>query len=188
MNAKRREVLKSIAAAGVAAPIAAAAHAGDGARSGSPGAASPHRQRVLPVTAGHPLDAAFVRGVERATAGTTATLLPPHAIGDRNPAALTALRASAAGEATAIVGLTDSATAMLVLDRIRDAGGSVLAMSHHRLSAEAGAAGWAARIGELAVAQAHSQPALLAGAADDGAAGTAYAPDGISYMSFTCII
>lgn len=180
MNPMRREVLKSIAAAGVALPAAATVHAGVEKLAGSAGEAL----RVLPVTAGQPLDAAFVRGVAAATARGAAHLLPAQAIAAFAPAALAALGDAADGRPTAIVGLTDSATALLVLDRVRSAGGSVLATAHHRLAAEADAAAWAAGLGELAVAQARSRPTM----ADDGTAGAAYVTGGISYMSFTCIV
>ncbi len=182
MNPMRREVLKSIAAAGVALPAAATVHAGVHRLTGSAG----EGLRVLPVTSGQPLDAAFVRGVAAAARGT-ATLLPAQAIAAFAPAALAAVGNATEGRPTAIVGLTDSATALLVLDRVRSAGGSVLATAHHRLAAEADAAAWAAGLGELAVAQAHSRPALPA-LVDDGATGAAYVAGGISYMSFTCIV
>ncbi|MCM8566780.1 hypothetical protein [Thauera linaloolentis] len=186
MDSMRREVLKSIAAASVAVPAAATAHTGLAAAQHTADGASAAGRRVLPVVSGQALDAAFVHGAGRAARRAAATLLPAHTIGE--PQTLAALPRTAAGRPTALVGLTDTATAMLVLDRVRSAGGAVLAMTHHRLAGETGAAAWAEGLGELAVAQAHSQPALLAGAADDGAAGAARLPGGVSYMSFTCII
>jgi hypothetical protein len=187
MNSMRREVLKSIAAASVAIPAAASVPA-SAAGLHRTGAAASGTARVLPVIAGLPLDAAFVRGVITASERSAATVAPTQSIGKLDSAAIAALTVASDGRPTTIVGLTDSATAMLVLGHMRSKNATVVAMTHHRLAHEANAAAWAARIGELAVAQALSPAALLAGAADDGAAGAAYVPDGISYMSFTCVI
>ena len=187
MNTMRRDVLKSIAVASVAIPAAGSAHAGLAAAPAAAASPAPIRQ-VLPLLAGQALDAAFIRGVRHAARHAAARLLPAHTIAGLDAGNLAALPRDGGAHSTALVGLTDTATAMLVLDRVRSAGGAVLAMTHHRLAAEAAAADWAAGLGELAVAQAHSRPALLAGAADDGAAGAAFRPDGISYRSFTCII
>lgn len=181
LNPMRREVLKSLAAAGVAVP--AAAHAAIPAAAAS---ATATPRRVLPVLAGTALDAAFLAGVDAAAARSSATLLPAHALGAFDAAALAALT-PAADAATAIVGLTDSASALLVIDRVRAAGGRIVDMTHHRLASEADAARWAAGLGELAVAQAAAAPGLLGGA-DDGAAGAAFVAGGVSYMSFTCVI
>lgn len=181
LNPKRRELLKSLAAAGVAVP--AAAHAAIPAAAVAATATATPR-RVLPVLAGTALDAAFLAGVDAAAARSAATLLPAHALGAFDAAALAALAPAADGP-TAIVGLTDSASALLVIDRVRAAGGRIVDMTHHRLASEADAARWAAGLGELAVAQAAAAPQR---AADDGAAGAAFVAGGVSYMSFTCVI
>lgn len=192
----RRDLLKSIAAAGVLAPVMAsvgapamaAAATGNRPRQG-PANDGTLLRRALPVTTGHEgLDAAFVQGVTAAARRSATFMLPTQIIGELDPKALAALRRVAAGQPTIVVGLTDTATAMLVLDQVRSASGGVLAMTHHRLANEADSAVWASGIGEQAFNHAFRPPVLLAGSADDGAAGAFHLAGGVACVSFTCTL
>lgn len=139
MQTDRRTLLKGLAAAGLAV-------SGIGwAQATAAKASATTTTEVLAVTSGLPgsaLDAAFVTGVQSAARHASHTGLQ-----GLDSAAFTQLGSLLAdGQDTLLVGLLDDASATLVLDLVRSAGGRVLAMEHHRV--DRSAAGWAQHLGQ----------------------------------------
>lgn len=176
MNTDRRSILKGLAAAGLVVagmPCAQAA--------ATAAVAPVNEQLALPaVTAlvsGSALDTAFLSGVEQAVnaAGQDAQAQSLQGLDMAAFRRLNALLGD--GQAGLLVGLVDDASATLVLDLVRTAGGQVLSVQHHRLAQEqdVAAAQWARQLG-----------ASLVGAAAPLAPATA--AHGGAYVSLRCLI
>lgn len=176
MNIDRRTVLKSLAAAGLVVAGMPGAKA-----TATPSATAAGRQDALPaVTAlvsGSLLDAAFLAGVAQAVnaAGQDAATESLQGLDTDAFRRLNALLGD--GQAGLLVGLVDDASATLVLDLVRSAGGQVLSVHHHRLALEQGVAAdqWARQLGSSLVGA--TAPLAPAAAAHGGA-----------YVSLRCLI
>ena len=176
MRPDRRLVLKGLAAVGFAMASLRLAHAG-GAASGVP--ASPARAGVTPLVAGSALDAEFLAGVHAAAAAQGLAHNPAIRMRGLDAAVFTRLGDMLqGGEPATLVGLADTASATLVLDLVRSAGGRVLSMRQHRLidSLQGGPAAQALGSGLVLTCNATD---LLPG--DAGV-------DGSAYVSFCCVI
>ena len=166
MHTDRRTLLKSLAAAGFAV-------SGVGwARAATTLPAAATRTDVVAITSalqGSALDAAFMAGVRSTSRAAT------HAdLQGLDSAAFQQLSALLAdGKDTQLIGLLDDASATVVLDLVRSAGGRVLAMEQHRVDSEATV--WAQRLGaSLASGQTSSASTIAAGTE--------------SRVSFRCVI
>jgi len=197
MNTDRRLVLKGLAAAGLAVSGAAWARIGGPGAALAPGLAAPGTETAATAllaltsqTGGGALDAAFLAGVEAGSAAARPNLpnLPNLPALPALPAMqLRGLDAAAFGrldsllkdtEQTMLVGLTDDATATLVLDLVRSTGGRVLAVEHHRVGNGPDAALWARALGR-SLAAAHAATDAAPASAGAGAQ---------ACVSFRCVI
>lgn len=143
MQSNRRSLLKGLAAAGMAVTGLGWAHA---AVAPAGAAAAPTAGGVLTVTsATTALEQAFIAGVQNAGQATHTGLM------GLDSAAFTQLGDLLAdGQDTVLVGLLDDASATLVLDLVRSAGGRVMDVQHHRVPAAA--APWAHKLGQTLAA------------------------------------
>ena len=156
MQTDRRSLLKGLAAAGLAVSGMGLAQATT-VLTGKPAASAD----VLAVTSAlrsSALDAAFVAGVQSTARGAAHTGLQ-----GLDSAAFNQLgELLADGKETMLVGLLDDASATLVLDLVRSAGGRVLAVESHRV--DSAAADWAKALGQsLTAGQPQSTTAATAG-------------------------
>ena len=149
MHTARRSLLNGLAAAGLAVSSAGWIQAASASTTpaATPTAAAPANlaaDSVLAVTSagqGSALDMAFVAGVQ--AAGKTIHT----GLQGLDSAAFNRLgQLLADGQDTVLIGLLDDASATLVLDLVRSAGGRVLSEQHHRV--DASAASWAQNLGQ----------------------------------------
>lgn len=177
MSSDRRTVLKGLAAAGLVvagvrwAQAAGAQTAGETDDKGT-------LPTVTSLVSGSALDAAFLAGVKQAVnapAGQTQSTESLQGLAVASFKRLNALLGD--GEATLLVGLIDDASAALVLDLVRSAGGRVLSVQYHRLGQDTAAARWAQSLGQSLV----GDTAPVALDAPTEAQGTAY-------VSLRCVI
>lgn len=156
MQTDRRSLLKGLTAAGLAVSGMGLAQVAS-ALTGKTAASSD----VLAVTSslhGSTLDAAFVAGVQGSARDAAHTSLQ----GLDGTAFKQLGELLADGQETLLVGLLDDASATLVLDLVRSAGGRVLAVENHRVDGTA--VDWARSLGKsLASGQAMNTPAAVAG-------------------------
>ena len=160
MQTDRRSLLKGLAAAGLAVSGMGLAQAATALTSKVASAAAGSAD-VLAVTSslhGSALDAAFVAGVQSMTRNAAHTGLQ-----GLDSAAFNQLgELLTDGQETLLVGLLDDASATLVLDLVRSAGGRVLAVENHRVNSAA--ADWAKTLGQsLTTGQAMNTPTAVAG-------------------------
>lgn len=140
MQTDRRTLLKGLAAAGLA--VSGIGWAQAAAAKASATAAATEVLAVTTGLQGSALDAAFVTGVQSAARHASHTGLQ-----GLDSAAFTQLGSLLVdGQDTLLVGLLDDASATLVLDLVRSAGGRVLATEHHRVAHNA--ADWAQHLGQ----------------------------------------
>ena len=168
MQTDRRSLLKGLAAAGLAVSGMGLAQAAT-VLAGKPAASAD----VLAVTSAlrsSALDTAFVAGVQSTARGAAHTGLQ-----GLDSAAFNQLgELLADGKDTVLVGLLDDASATLVLDLVRSAGGRVLAVENHRV--DSAAADWAKALGQSLTA---GQPLTTT---------TAAAAGNEARVSFRCVI
>jgi hypothetical protein len=180
MSLDRRSVLKGLAAVGFAMANFQLAHARHGASSllhgglplGTPAAP------VTPIVTGSALDSEFLSGVQAATAQQG--LVQNEVIRMQGLDSALFGRLSTllnAGTPATLVGLADDASAALILDLVRSAGGRVLSSEHHRIADDLSAAQVASALGSTLV----SQPAAATAVPGSQA-------DGAAYVSFCCVI
>lgn len=189
----RRRVLKGLAGAGLAVSYFPARAGGPDAVSRADGAgqgavatatsADPANRVVVPalvtLLGGSALDPAFLNGVRQVAAGLDLGAPVAHRLDGLDLAVLLRLEALFHdGRETRLVGLLDDASAMLVTDLVRSAGGRVLAVSHHRTGDDAPALQWAAATGR---ALARGQAATVAPAVSGDRAARAH-------VSLCCLI
>lgn len=160
MQTDRRTLLKGLAAAGLAVSGMGLAQAASALTVKTASAAAGSAD-VLAVTSslhGSALDAAFVAGVQ-----STARNAAHSGLQGLDSAAFNQLgELLADGKETKLVGLLDDASATLVLDLVRSAGGRVLAVENHRVNSAA--ADWAKALGQsLTTGQAMNTSAAAAG-------------------------
>ncbi|MDR2296804.1 MAG: hypothetical protein LBE30_00460 [Comamonas sp.] len=156
MQTDRRSLLKGLAAAGLAVSGIGLTQAAS-VLTGNTAAPTD----VLAVTSslhGSALDAAFVAGVQGSARDAAHTRLQ----GLDSTAFKQLGELLADGQETLLVGLLDDASATLVLDLVRSAGGRVLAVENHRVDGTA--ADWARSLGKsLASGQAMNTTTAAAG-------------------------
>ncbi|GGH56916.1 hypothetical protein GCM10010975_16060 [Comamonas phosphati] len=155
MQTDRRTLLKGLAAAGLAVSGMGLAQAASAAGKAATSA------DVLAVTSalhGSALDSAFLAGVQ-----STARHAAHTGLQDLDSAAFNQLsQLLADGQDTLLVGLLDDASATLVLDLVRSAGGRVLAVENHHVNGSA--ADWARDLGRsLAAGQSMNTTAVASG-------------------------
>ena len=160
MQTDRRSLLKGLAAAGLAVSGMGLAQAAT-ALTGKAAGAVAGSADVLAVTSslhGSALDAAFVAGVQ-----STARSAAHTGLQGLDSAAFNQLGDLLAdGKETLLVGLLDDASATLVLDLVRSAGGRVLAVDNHRV--DSASSDWAKRLGQsLTAGQAMNSTTVTAG-------------------------
>lgn len=160
MQTDRRSLLKGLAAAGLAVSGMGLAQAASAltAKTASAAAGSADVLAVTSSLHGSALDAAFVAGVQ-----STARNAAHSRLQGLDSAAFNQLgELLADGKETKLVGLLDDASATLVLDLVRSAGGRVLAVENHRVNSAA--ADWAKALGQsLTTGQAMNTSAAAAG-------------------------
>lgn len=160
MQTDRRSLLKGLAAAGLAVSGMGLAQAASAltAKTASTAAGSADVLAVTSSLHGSALDAAFVAGVQ-----STARNAAHSGLQSLDSAAFNQLgELLADGKETKLVGLLDDASATLVLDLVRSAGGRVLAVENHRVNSAA--ADWAKALGQsLTTGQAMNTSAAAAG-------------------------
>lgn len=164
MQTDRRSLLKGLAAAGLAVSGMSLAQAASAltAKTASAAAGSADVLAVTSSLHGSALDAAFVAGVQ--STARNASLNATHTgLQGLDSAAFNQLgELLADGKETKLVGLLDDASATLVLDLVRSAGGRVLAVENHRV--DSAAADWAKALGQsLTTGQAMNTSAAAAG-------------------------
>ena len=160
MQTDRRSLLKGLAAAGLAVSGMGLAQAASAltAKTASTAAGSADVLAVTSSLHSSALDAAFVAGVQSTARNATHSGLQ-----GLDSAAFNQLgELLADGKETKLVGLLDDASATLVLDLVRSAGGRVLAVENHRVNSAA--ADWAKALGQsLTTGQAMNTSAAAAG-------------------------
>ncbi|KAA6181775.1 hypothetical protein F2Q65_18905 [Thiohalocapsa marina] len=180
MNLDRRSVVKALAAAGLAVVGVPIAQASTQETAMVAGGTAVGRLKVTSLVSGTELDAPFLSGVQERVR---------HQVGD---VALTGyhLQGLEAGPFThldallndgtpnRLIGLVDDATATLVLDLVRSAGGRVMHSAHHRVGTGQSAAHWAQTLGRILVTADTAPPVQR----------TAAAPQVHAYVSFSCVI
>ena len=177
MTTDRRSILKGLAAAGlvmVGMPWAQATSAQNAQAAGLAGGALPD---VTSLVSGSMLDAAFMAGVRQAvnaSAGQSLSAQPLKGLDAATFASLNKLLND--DKATLLVGLIDDASAAIVLELVRSAGGRVLSMAHHRAGQDSAAAQWAQALGQSLVA------------ASPTAANAPASAQGNAYVSMCCVI
>lgn len=174
MHTDRRSVLKGLAAAGlamVAMPWAQATSAPGIRDAASAGA------RVSALVSGSALDAAFLAGVQQgvnAPAGQSLSTQPLKGLDAATFGQLNQLLND--GSETLLVGLIDDASAAIVIDLVRSAGGRVLSLQHHRADNSSAGAQWAQALGQSLLAAKAATPEAPAAA------------QGSAYVSLSCVI
>lgn len=177
MSTDRRSVLKGLAAVGlvmVGMPWAQATPKPD-TQGNVPGSAA--LPSVTSLVSGSALDAAFMAGVRQAVNAPAGQTLSAQALQGLDAATFASLnRLLNDDKSTLLVGLIDDASAAIVLELVRSAGGRVLSMEHHRLGQDSASAQWAQALGQSLVAAGPAAPN-----APDSAQGSAY-------VSLCCVI
>lgn len=179
MSTDRRMVLKGLAAAGLAMTGISswAATAGSPALGAAAGVPAGAALNVTSLVSGAALDGAFVQGVQNAVGTQAAAQWSGQRLQGLDAATFTRLNAMLHdGTPTLLVGLVDDASATLVLDLVRSAGGRVLQAEHHRVGRGPVAQQWAQQLGQTL---ASGKTADLGNAADVG---------GTAYVSLSCVI
>lgn len=176
MSTDRRSILKGLAAAGlvmVGMPWAPAASAQNAQAAGLAGALPD----VTALVSGSALDAAFMAGVRQAVNAPAGQALSAQALKGLDAATFARLNKLLNDDkATMLVGLIDDASAAIVLDLVRSAGGRVLSMEHHRAGQGSADAQWAQALGQSLVAASPAAPNAPASA------------QGSAYVSLCCVI
>lgn len=174
MSSDRRSVLKGLAAAGLAVSTTSWAKS---IWSPAPGLSAGLQQQPLSVTTlvgGSALDAAFLAGVRQAVDASSGAAPLTHSLQGLEAATFKRLGALLQdSEPSLLVGWLDDASAVLVLDLVRSAGGQVLSVQHHRIDQDAHAGAKVLALGQ----------ALVAGDALPLAQ-----PQGAAYVSIRCVI
>lgn len=176
MSIDRRLVLKGLAAVGFAMTSLRFAHAGNSAADSL--TASQLRAAVTPLVTGSALDSEFLAGVQ--AAAKAQGLVQNEAIRLHGLDAAVFIRLGRmlqAGEPATLVGLADNASATLILDLLRSAGGRVISIEHHRIASDLSAGPVAQALGSTLVLRPDIPPAV----SDSPSAGNAF-------VSFCCII
>jgi hypothetical protein len=182
MDNDRRSVLRGLAAASLALTY------GPFARASMPGTPSPIRDAVAdlrqlpitPVVANGALDRHFLHGVRMAANQHGVAQDTPFRIAGFDVGAYFRLHALLNEQRPRmLVGLTDDATATLLLDLARSANGRVIALQHFRAGTNDAATQWATALG-YALGSRQSTPLLPPTAP---AAGSDHA-----YVSFCCAL
>lgn len=180
MSLDRRSVLKALAAAGLAVVGVPVAQAALRETVMAAGGAAVGPLKVTSLVSGTDLDAPFLAGVQervRHQAGDVA--LTGYRLHGLEAGPLTHLAALLNdGTPTRLIGLVDDATAILVLDLVRSAGGRVMHSAHHRVGTGQSAAHWAQTLGRLLVTADTAPPVQR----------TAAAPQVHAYVSFSGVI
>ena len=176
MSIDRRLVLKGLAAVGFAMTSLRFAHAG--AAADVPLTVSQTLAAVTPLVTGSAHDSEFLAGVQ--AAAKSQGLVQNEAIQLRglDAAVFSRLRRMLQdGKPATLVGLADDASATLILDLVRSAGGRVISTEHHRLASDLSARQSAQALGSSLVLQ-------------SGVATVVSAPQaaGTAHVSFCCII
>ena len=134
MSIDRRLVLKGLAAVGFAMTSLRFAHAGTAA--GVPLTVSQTLAAVTPLVTGSAHDSEFLAGVQAAAQSQGLVQNEVIHLRGLDAAVFSRLRRMLQdGEPATLVGLADDASATLILDLVRSAGGRVISTEHHRLSA-----------------------------------------------------
>jgi hypothetical protein len=178
MSCDRRLVLKGLAATGFAMASLRLAHAAPGVAGTAGAAALPGATAaVTPLVTGSALDAEFLAGVRAAAQAQGLVDKAPIRVQALDAAVFTRLDALLqSGQPATLVGLADTASATLVLDLVRSAGGRVLSTAQHRLPDDAQAAQTAQALGDGLV---RGVPSIAPAAAQ---------PAGTAFVSFCCVI
>ena len=175
MSTDRRSILKGLAAAGLMMTNLSWAQAS------APQAAAAADAALADVTAlvsGSALDAAFMAGVRQsvnAPAGQALSAAPLQSLDAATFARLNQLLND--DSATLLIGLIDDASAAIVLELVRSAGGRVLSVQHHRAGDGSAAAQWAQTLGQT-----------LAAASPTAAPNAPASAQGRAYVSLSCMI
>lgn len=173
MRTDRRSILKGLAAAGLAMATLPWAQASVPVA----GAAATALTHVTALVSGSALDAAFMAGVRQAVNAPAGQTLSAQPLNGLDSAAFGQLgKLLNDGRDTLLVALIDDASAAIVLELVRSAGGRVLSMQHHRSGQDGAATQWAQTLG-------HSLLAASAPAPDAPASAQARA-----YVSLSCVI
>lgn len=176
MSIDRRLVLKGLAAVGFAMTSLRFAHAGGTA--GLPLTARQTLAAVTPLVTGSAHDSEFLAGVQAAAQSQGLVQNEVIQLRGLDAAVFSRLRRMLQdGEPATLVGLADDASATLILDLVRSAGGRVISTEHHRLASDLGAGQSAQALGSSLVLQSGTATVV----SDKQAAGTAH-------VSFCCII
>ena len=176
MSIDRRLVLKGLAAVGFAMTSLRFAHAGTAA--GVPLTVSQTLAAVTPLVTGSAHDSEFLAGVQAAAQSQGLVQNEVIHLRGLDAAVFSRLRRMLQdGEPATLVGLADDASATLILDLVRSAGGRVISTEHHRLASDLSAGQSAQALGSSLVLQSGTATAVSA----SQAAGTAH-------VSFCCII
>ncbi|MFC3532931.1 hypothetical protein ACFOLG_12150 [Vogesella facilis] len=175
MTTDRRTLLKGLAAVGLAFTGGSLAHAA----SGLPDTATLAAGSQMPLTAvvsGSAVDRQFLAGVSAAAQQHGMQQQPALSLNGLDGSLLQHIHTLAQDTQPAmLVGLVDDATATVLLDLVRSAGGRVLAQQHQRLNSDATAQQLAATLGHELV----RRPATVAAAT---------AGSGVLCVSFCCVI
>lgn len=180
MSMDRRSVLKALATAGLAVVGMPLVQTAPWDRALDAGRAAVDHLTVTSLVSGTALDAHFLAGVQEGVGNQSgqAALTMQRLQGFE---ASTFVRLDTLlhdGTPTLLVGLVDDASATLVLDLVRSAGGRVMDSQHHRPGQGKSAAHWAQTLGRILAAGEGAPP--IPGAATD--------PQGRAYVSFRCVI
>ena len=161
MSLDRRLVLKGLAAVGFAMTSLRFAHAGNSAAASL--TASQTLAAVTPIVTGSALDSEFLMGVQAAVKAQGLVQNEVIRLRGLDAAVFSHLsRMLQAGEPATLVGLADDASATLILDLVRSAGGRVISIEHHRLDSDLSAGPVAQALGSTLVLQPSAAPRLPA--------------------------
>lgn len=178
MSIDRRLVLKGLAAVGFAMTSLRFAHADSGSSAGIPLTASQTLAAVTPLVTGSAHDSEFLAGVQAAAKAQGLAQNEVIHLRGLDAAVFSRLRRMLqAGEPATLVGLADDASATLILDLVRSAGGRVISTRHHRLASDLSAGPAVQALGSTLVLR----PDTATAVSDKQTAGTAH-------VSFCCII
>jgi hypothetical protein len=180
MSIDRRSVLKALAAAGLAVVGVPLAQAAPWDTVVEAGGAAVEPLMLTSLVSGTALDAPFLAGVQERVGNQAGhAALTSQRLHGLEASTFTRLDTWLHdGTPTRLVGLVDDATATLVLDLVRSAGGRVMHSQHHWIGKDKAAAQWAQALGR-ALVTADTAPPVLSVAAD---------PQGHAYVSFSCVI
>jgi len=170
MSSDRRFVLKGLAAAGLAVSTTSWARA---VWSSPAGLEQP--LAVTTLVGGSALDAAFLSGVRQAVDAASQAAPLTHPLRGLEAATFQRLDALLHDrESSLLVGWLDDASAVLVLDLVRSAGGQVLSVRHHRIEPHPDAGVRVQALGQALVTGQAFQPSAQ--------------PQGAAYVSIRCVI